>query len=235
MLICSAIKRSLSRGVPGGIGTGVRRASRKRVRVGLYAGLRDENDLERSVLFEASTGGGVFAFGKKTLKDQNRGYLIDDCAVLLASVAHGVKMAVGLAGGEPLVRKMDRQAERDAQILGEGLGLERLRTDLARHVQGVADDELNNCMFADHPADRLHIGVRRAAMKREERLHGDAERIRDRESDTLAADVQAEDAWRQQGSGSTRFAQIIHSRSVAGGQGQRQSGEDDEAAARTLE
>ena len=136
--------------------------------------------------------------------------------MLLPGFAHGMKMAVRLAGGEPLVGEMDGQAEGDAEILGEGLGLAGLRTDLAGHVERVANDDLGDGMLADDAAEGFDVGVGRAAMQGEERLHGQSEGIGDGEANAFAADVQGEQAWGQCRRGDDEGSWVVHVRSVAG-------------------
>ena len=167
-------------------------------------------------MISAGAGSRILAFGQKAFEDQNRRDLIDHGAVLLTWFAKSVQMAVRFAAGQSLVGEVDGQTKRSAKLLGKGLGLKRLRADFAGHVKRVADDDFRNGMFAKHAADGLNICVQRAALQREQRLHGEAEWIRDGEPNAFAADIQREKTRRQGRSRHVGLEPLFHFRSVAG-------------------
>ena len=165
---------------------------------------------------QAGASSRVRALCQKAFQDEDCRHLIDDGAMLLAGFAEGVQMEVCLAGRKPLVREVDGQAKRGAEFFGEGLSSERLRADFARHVKWIANDNLRDGMLAEDAANGFQIGMQRAAMKCEERLHGKAKGVRDGQPNALAADVQREQAGQQRGRRRMGLQRVVHSRSVAG-------------------
>ena len=187
------------------------------MQVRLYAGAAGEKRLERGGIVEAGAGCLVRAGGEKAFEDEDGGDLIDDVAMLLAGFAHGVQLAVGLAGGEALIGEVDGQTEGGAELFGEGLGLQGLRAYLSGHVEGIADDELRDVVFAQKAADGLEIRVGGAAMEGKEGLDGEAERIGDGETDAFAADIEGEEARGKDGGRRVGLGLWRHGSSLAAG------------------
>jgi len=68
---------------------------------------------------------------QKALQNQHGSDLIDDLAMAGEGASGGVEMAVGLGGGEAFVPEVDGEGEICTEGLREGLGLCRLRADIA--------------------------------------------------------------------------------------------------------
>lgn len=96
-----------------------------------------------------------------------------------------------MGGGKALVPKMDGQVKMAAEIFGESLHFVRTGAFGAAHAEGIADDDFGHVELVDHVGEGLKIGAFVAALEGFEALSGDAERVRDGESDAAAAHVEA--------------------------------------------
>ncbi len=138
---------------------------------------------------------------EKGLQDEDGGDLVDDIfaadafGVGRSGVAEGVKVAVGLGGGEALVPEVDGEAELGAEGFGEGLGAGGLGALIAGHVEGVADDGLGDGgVLAEDAGDGLEVVLEAGAVEGEEGLSGVAEFVGEGEADAAVADVEAENS-----------------------------------------
>ena len=183
----------------------------------IIPGCSGRTRLERGRIVKAGAGCLVGAGGEKAFENEDGGDLIDDGAMLLTGFAHGVQLTVGLAGGEALIGEVDGEAEGGAELFGEGLGLEGLRTYFSGHVEGIADDELRDVVFAQEAANGLEIRVGGAAMEGKEGLDGEAERIGDGETDAFAADIEGEEARGKDGGRRVGMGRWSHGSSLAAG------------------
>jgi hypothetical protein len=86
-------------------------------------------------------GAGSCSGVKEGLKDENGGYLVDYSAVAGAGQAGGVQVAVGFSGGEAFVPEIEGQLGFFVDESGKGLGFDGLGAEVARHIEGVADNE----------------------------------------------------------------------------------------------
>ncbi len=138
------------------------------------------------------------------MQQQGGGHLIDDLpalqpalTALTDSVAGVVQQGVGIAGGEALVEEVDGKAG----MRGEESGLEAV--DELPHsgslgaggsvgVQGKADDEGLYLVLADEARNRFDVCTKAGAMECKERLRGEAQRIRNGQTDAAVAYVQCE-------------------------------------------
>ncbi len=166
-------------------------------------------------IVEAGAGGLEDAGSEKALENENGGDLIDDGTMLLAGFAHGVEVTMGFAGAQTFVREVDGKVEGGADLFGESLGFEGLGADLAGHMEGIADDDLGDGVFAEDTADGFEVGARSGAIEGEERLDGEAEGIRDGEADAFAADIKGEEAGRQGYRLNLGLEELVHACSVA--------------------
>src|SRR5579862_2615905 len=84
------------------------------------------------------------------LQNQHRGHLVYDLAAALDGHFSFAKQAIGLGRAEALVPEMDWQLEALPELFGEALHLLGLNAFGSAHSQGVADDHLDDFVFANH-------------------------------------------------------------------------------------
>jgi len=135
---------------------------------------------------------GLALFFHKRLQNQRGGHLIDDAAMFLAGVAGFVEDMVSLAGGQPLVPEVDGEAGQLAEFGGKGLSFGGLRACIAGEMHGIA---YHNAYDAKAPAEARQGAQIVAAvvmpLQRQHRLRGQAQFVRDGNTDAAVADVEA--------------------------------------------
>ena len=92
---------------------------------------------------------------------------------------------------------MHGDGELRPQLFGEGLRFGGLRALIAGHIKRVADDRLDNVVLTQHPGDGLQVRAAVGAVQGEERLCGEAQRVRERHANAPVAYVEADDAGGQ--------------------------------------
>ena len=109
-------------------------------------------------------------------------------------MARVVEMTMRLRCGEALIPEMYGDGELCTKLFCEGLSLGRLWALVAGHVERVADDGLEDVMFAKDSGDGFEVGAAVGSMQCEERLRGESEWVREREADAPVAYVEANDS-----------------------------------------
>ncbi len=118
-----------------------------------------------------------------------------------------VEEGVGFARGEAFIEEMVREGGVFGEESGgEGVGLCRLRARGAVGVEGIAEEEGADFVFADETGDGFKVGTEVGAMEGEEGLRGEAETVGDGEADASVADIEREDAGESH-EGSVRVVQ----------------------------
>jgi hypothetical protein len=132
-------------------------------------------------------------FVHERLQDERCGHLVNYMAVLLAGVAGLIQNLVGLAGGQPLVPQVDRQASQVAQFRGEGLDFGGLRAQLPGEMHGIADHDARHAKPPRQPGQPAQIiSPVVAPLQRHHRLRRQPQLIRHSYPDAAVADVEAE-------------------------------------------
>jgi len=127
------------------------------------------------------------------LQNQRGGHLIDDAAMILAGVAGLIQNLMSLVCGQALIPQVDGQAGQFAKHGGEGLGFHGLRAEFAAEMDRVADDDGDYLETAAKASKGSQIVTGVAlAFQGEDRLRGEAQRVRDRNPDAPVADVESE-------------------------------------------
>ena len=133
---------------------------------------------------------------QKRFQDEDGGDLVDDVFAVAAigGVAGGVENFMGCSSGEALVPEIDGDAEHRCEFVRKDLYFFRLWTDVAGHVQRIADDDVGAVVAAEQAAEGLDIGTAVAgAVEGEERLDGVAELIGNGHADAPVADIEGGD------------------------------------------
>jgi hypothetical protein len=94
---------------------------------------------------------------KKTLQNEHGGYLIDDGTPIGRHAAGGIQVTMGFGGGEPFVPQRHLHTCVEVERVGEILRLERLRTDVAGHVERIAHHHPVTSILAYQPGQRAEI------------------------------------------------------------------------------
>jgi hypothetical protein len=102
----------------------------------------------------------LFPAIQKRLQDQRGGNLVDHVAVVLAGVAGFIQNLVSLSGGQALIPEMNGETGQFSQFGGQGLRLLRLRTWLARKVNGISNHDGGDAEPARQARQRAHIFAR---------------------------------------------------------------------------
>ena len=103
----------------------------------------------------------------------------------------GLQMTVRFGRGQPLVPQMNRQGERLAQRVREGLGSYHLRTHIAQHVERIAhDDRRHRICESGGPGFQVLFNV--FAHQSQDWLRGQAQFVRDRDADAAATEIQSQ-------------------------------------------
>ena len=128
-------------------------------------------------------------------EEESGGDLVDEVFAVEAvtgSVA-GAEERVRFACRKALVEEVVRESRvLGEERLGEGEGLFGLETWGAVGVKRVADDEGDDLVFANQASNGLEVSAQRGAVKSEERLRGEIERVGYRQADAPIADIQSE-------------------------------------------
>lgn len=110
---------------------------------------------------------------------------------MTGEIEHGV----GVAGGETFVEEVVGEGGMGfLEGIGEGLSFGGLGARCAVCVEWVADEDHFYLVLTDEAADGFEVGAQSGAVEGEERLRGDAERVRDGETNAAVADIQCEGA-----------------------------------------
>ena len=114
-----------------------------------------------------------------------------------ARVAGGIQQRVRFLRGVALVEQMMLKLRMFcAERFREGFGFRRLRAGGAVGVQRESNHYRRHTVLADEARDGLQVGARSSAMNREQRLRGQAQLVRNGETDAAVADVERESAGR---------------------------------------
>lgn len=89
---------------------------------------------------------------------------------------------------------MYRQTHTFAQVFRKELHFLCLDTFLAAHPQGIADNNFNHLILADDFRQPFEVQALVLALQRLQALRRDTQQVRDRETDPLGTDVQAQNA-----------------------------------------
>ena len=126
-----------------------------------------------------SDGAGV----KKALQDEHGGYLVDHGAPIGWQATGGIQMTMGFGGGEPFIPQRHLHPGMELQRVGEGLRLQRLGTDVARHVQRVAHHDPGTAVSAYQPGEGAEVRAPVLAHQGEDGLGGEPQLVRDGDPD----------------------------------------------------
>src|SRR5580704_16910480 len=137
-----------------------------------------------------ASGAGV----KKTLQDEHGGYLVDHGTAIGRHATGGIQMTMSFGGGEPFIPQGDLHSGMELQRVGEVLRLERLRTNVTGHVQGVAHHYLGTAVSAYQPGQGAEVLAPVFAHQGEDGLRGEPQLVGDGNADAPIADVETQDA-----------------------------------------
>ena len=101
---------------------------------------------------------------------------------------------MGFGGREPFVPQRQLDPGLGLKGVGKVLGLERLGTDVTRHIQRVADHHLGTSILAHQPGQGAKILPPILTHQSEHRLRGEPKLVGDGDADTAIADIEAQNA-----------------------------------------
>ncbi len=131
---------------------------------------------------------------KESLEDEDGSDLVNDCAVLGARAPSGMKVAMGLGGGEAFVPQVEGELSLLMHQAGKVLGLDGLGTQVAGHVERIADDDGAAVMATGEAREGAEVLASAGANEGEHGLCGEAESIGDGYTDAAIAHVQTHEA-----------------------------------------
>ena len=133
---------------------------------------------------------------QKALQYQYGSDLVHDLAMSGKGAAGGVKVPVGFRRCQALVPEVHGQGKSGAEPFREGVGFGGLGTQVAGHVQGIAEDDPGAAVFAEQAAKGFQVGFRVSAKQGQNRLRGEAQFIGDGDTDAAVSEIESEEARR---------------------------------------
>ena len=130
---------------------------------------------------------------EEALEDQDGGDLVDHGAMFGAGAAGSVEMAVSFGGGEALVPQVNGESKGFAQRFGKGMGLGSLGTDVAGHIQGIAENDGGAAKFAEDAAQGFEILLDVFADQGQDGLGREAKLVGDSDANAAVAEVETEE------------------------------------------
>lgn len=165
-----------------------------------------ENPSALLLVIETGAGNSCHIIGagvEEALQNQYRGHLIHHHLVFGSGATRQMQQAMGLSCSQPLIPQGHGQTELLPQHFRKGLSLDSLRTEIAGHIQRIADDDLSAGMFAQDARERAEVLTAIAADQGEDWLGGDASLVGDSHANATVAYVKTQDpgdgGWRNGG------------------------------------
>src|SRR5580704_6298838 len=128
------------------------------------------------------------------LQDQHGRHLIHDLPAPLNRHIGFTQQPVCLGRGQPLIPQMYRNPNSFPQLLGEALHLLRLDPFLAAHPQREPHHDLGHLVLSNQVRQCLEVLSLVFPLQRLQALRRDAQRIRNRDANSLRADIQPENS-----------------------------------------
>jgi hypothetical protein len=131
---------------------------------------------------------------EEALQNQHGSHLIDNLTMAGKGASGGVEVTVGFSRGEALVPEVDGEGECLAEGFGKGVGFGRLGADVARHIEGVAEDDGRAAEFAEQAAEGFEVLPGVFADQGEDGLSGKAKLVGDGNADAAVSGIEAQEA-----------------------------------------
>jgi len=132
-----------------------------------------------------------------TLQDQHGCHAVYRLAPLIDGKIGLAQQSIRFGRREAFIPEMNREAEFLPQVPGKGLCLIRLNALRTTHAQGQANDDLADLVFPYEGKEILQVVALVPAVEGLESLGRDAKRVRDRNADSMGAQIQRQDAtWK---------------------------------------
>ncbi len=159
---------------------------------------------QKSLLRRVTPGLARLPAPPETIEDQHRRHLINDPLPPHRGMPRIIQMTVRLGCRQPFVPKMHRNPELRPQILGKCLRLDRLRAQVAGHIQRISHDNLGHFVLPEQPGHRLHICLASRSMQRKQRLCRVPKRVGDRQPNSPVPYVKSDNPTESASSPSRR-------------------------------
>lgn len=131
---------------------------------------------------------------QEALQNQYGSHLIDNLAMAGEGPASGMQMAVCFRGSEALVPEVNRQGERGAKDIREGLSFDGLGAEIAGHVDGIADNDAAAVEFTQKASERFEVLPRIFADQSENGLSCEAKLVGDGDANAAISEIEAQKA-----------------------------------------
>lgn len=126
------------------------------------------------------------------LQDENGGDLVDDVFSVARATADGVEMAVSLGGTEAFIPQVNGELKFGAQCVGEFLRREGARAAVAGEMNRPANDNFRAGVAPQQTPQRTQVVARIGVDDGEERLGGQAELVRNGDTNPARSMVEPE-------------------------------------------